>query len=75
MWKAKVVAVADVAADAAETNWKHKLTPNRGDLIIDSLFPRKMILWQQSDTAANHFDSSKPFSQWECSFHLKAVFS
>ena len=28
-WEAKVVA----AADAAETNWKHKVTPDRGDLI------------------------------------------
>ena len=33
MWEAKVVAAADAAADAAETNWKHKVTPDRGDLI------------------------------------------
>ena len=33
MWQAKVVAAADAAAaDAAETNWKHKATPDRGDL-------------------------------------------
>ena len=39
MWGAKVVAAADAAvavdvaaaADAAETNWKHKVTPDRGD--------------------------------------------
>ena len=31
-----VVAAADAAApDAAETNWKHKVMPDRGDLIID----------------------------------------
>ena len=41
MWEAKVVAAADAAAaaeadaaaDAAETNWKHKVTPDRDDLI------------------------------------------
>ena len=34
MWEAKVVAAATyAAADAAETNWKHKVTPDRGDLI------------------------------------------
>ena len=35
-WEAKVFADADAedAADAAETNWKHKVTPERGDLII-----------------------------------------
>ena len=35
MWEAKVVAAADAAdeADAADTNWKHKVTPDRGDLI------------------------------------------
>ena len=26
-------AAADADADAAETNWKHKVTPDRGDLI------------------------------------------
>ena len=30
-WEAKAVA----AADAAQTNWKHKVTPDWGDLIID----------------------------------------
>ena len=39
MWEAKVIATAaaDANADsdaAAETNWKHKVTPDRGDLII-----------------------------------------
>ena len=28
-----VVAAVDAAADAAETNWKHKVTPDWGDLI------------------------------------------
>ena len=32
MWEAKVI--ADVDADAAaETNWKHKVTPDWGDLM------------------------------------------
>ena len=30
MWEGKVFA----AADAAETDWKHKVTPERGDLIM-----------------------------------------
>ena len=30
MWEGKVFAAAD--ADAAETDWKHKVTPERGDL-------------------------------------------
>ena len=40
-WEAKVVevaadvAAADTAAAAAETNWKHKVTPDRGDLITN----------------------------------------
>ena len=37
MWEAKVFAAADAtdtAADVAETNWKHKVTPDRGDLIM-----------------------------------------
>ena len=33
-WEGKVFAAAD--ADAAETDWKHKVTPRRGDLIIIS---------------------------------------
>ena len=32
MWEGKVFAAAD--ADAAETDGKHKVTPERGDLII-----------------------------------------
>ena len=35
-WEAKVVAVADAAVDVAavaETNWKHKVTPDWDDLI------------------------------------------
>ena len=31
MWEGKVFAAAD--ADAAETDWKHKVTPERGDLM------------------------------------------
>ena len=38
MWEGKVFAAADAAdapdADTAETNWKHKVTPDWGDLII-----------------------------------------
>ena len=30
-WEGKIFAAAD--ADAAETDWKHKVTPERGDLI------------------------------------------
>ena len=35
-WEAKVVVAADAAdeVDAMETNWKHKVTPDRGDLIM-----------------------------------------
>ena len=36
-WEGKVFAAdddADADADAAETDWKHKVTPERGDLII-----------------------------------------
>ena len=36
-WEAKLFAAADMAADAAETNWKHKVTPDQGDLIKISL--------------------------------------
>ena len=33
MWEGKVfsAADADADADAAETDWKHKVTPERGD--------------------------------------------
>ena len=46
-WEAKVVAVAadgadaDAAADAAETNWKHKVTPDWGNLIIGKVWSMK----------------------------------
>ena len=36
MWEGKVFAAAD-AADAADTNWKHKVTPDWGDLITSPL--------------------------------------
>ena len=35
-WEGKVFAAADAdadTADAAESNWKHKVSPDRGDLI------------------------------------------
>ena len=32
-WEGKVFAAADADADTAETDWKHKVTPERGDLI------------------------------------------
>ena len=40
MWGAQVVAAADADAavadvDAAETNWKHKVTPDTGHLMIN----------------------------------------
>ena len=35
-WEEKVFAAA---AAAAETNWKHKVTPERGDLIIVNWIP------------------------------------
>ena len=34
MWEGKVFVAAD-AADAAETDWKHKVTPERGDLMSE----------------------------------------
>ena len=33
-WEAKVIAAAAADADAAETNWKHKVTLEWGDLKI-----------------------------------------
>ena len=33
-WEAKVIAAADADA-AAETNWKHKVTPDWGELIME----------------------------------------
>ena len=32
MWEAKVIAAAD-AADMGDTNWKHKVTQDQGELI------------------------------------------
>ena len=37
MWEVKVFAAADADADAAETDWKHKVTPERGDLMTDEI--------------------------------------
>ena len=36
MWEAKVIAAVADADVAAETNWKHKVTPDWSDLIIGS---------------------------------------
>ena len=36
MWEAKVLAVAeDAVADMAERNWKHKVSPDQGDLMME----------------------------------------
>ena len=45
MWEGKVFAAAnaDADADAAETDWKHKVTPERGDLIM--LIKQLHVLW------------------------------
>ena len=43
MWEAKVFVAAE-AADAAETNWKHKVTPDRGDLIRYLCSPKVILL-------------------------------
>ena len=37
MWEGKVFAAADT--DTAETNWKQKVTPDRGELIRQSYNP------------------------------------
>ena len=43
-WEGKVFAAVDAAdADAAETNWKHKVTPDRGDLIINTPYKLNFI--------------------------------
>ena len=47
-WETKVVAAAAAAAeadDATETNWKHKVTPDRGDLIRKSLKHCIIAVW------------------------------
>ena len=36
--RGKGFAAADADADAAETDWKHKVTPERGDLISQYWF-------------------------------------
>ena len=42
-WEAKVVAAADADADTgvAETNWKHKVTPDWGDLMTRKVWSAK----------------------------------
>ena len=47
-WEGKVFAAAD--ADAAETDWKHKVTPERGDLmnrVQDSPHKGKCQVWNE----------------------------
>ena len=43
----RVFAAVDVAADMAETNWKHKVTPDQGDL-------KKYIYCKKSNAACLH---------------------
>ena len=47
MWEGKVFAAAD--ADAAETDWKHKVTPERGDLINWYIFIWYWKIWLIDD--------------------------
>ena len=51
-WDAKVFPAVDMATNAAvgmaETNWKHKVTPDQGDLIKNyttvSIYPARIVL-------------------------------
>ena len=47
MWEGIVYAAADTDADAAETDWKHKVTPERGDLMSNKI---------QEVTSSRHLD-------------------
>ena len=49
MWEAKVITAADMDADV-ETNWKHKVTPVWGELMMSVQFNHKM---QSDKTTAN----------------------
>ena len=79
-WEANVVAAAaaaadavDLAADAAETNWKHK---DRGDLISmlrDAAVPNLMVLpWDKSNikcwNTVSWLDqcTRRGLRQWNC---------
>ena len=44
-WEGKVFAAAD--ADAAETDWKHKVTPERGDLINTGVIDPQLNKWSE----------------------------
>ena len=46
-WVAEVVVAADAAADAAETNWKYKVTPDRADLINDIPELIQIMAWRR----------------------------
>ena len=48
-WEGKVFA----AVDAAETDWKHKVTPERGDLIKVRVWKPKNPIWPPG----SHFES------------------
>ena len=68
-WKAKVIAAVDAAvADAEETNWKHKVTPDQDDLISDMRLRQKAakILRQNIFSAAQEFDDSFTQDSKEC---------
>ena len=67
MWEGKVFAAADADADAAETDWKHKVTPERGDLIniratdkFDTSAsvnpPLRRLLWHMKNVRSGSFD-------------------
>ena len=59
MWEGKVfvAADADADADAAETDWKHKVTPERGDLMIAT----NVILVEEMSFAQNFFPVVQSF--------------
>ena len=56
MWQAKVFAAMDAAAYAVETNWKHKVIPDRGDLMIACGI--SMLQWVNVNIII-HFSSEK----------------
>ena len=73
-WEANVVAAGDAAAaaDAAETNWKHKVTPDRGDLMMVSLLTHTYVIQPQwvNTTKSSNNHSCKIFRPtrrgWKC---------
>ena len=84
--RGKVVAAADAAVDAAETNWKHKftpdqgkhkVTPDRGDLmIVTSRIFCFRVIWKQK--AASIYDNTyhhKTQNLKAIGFELRIVWS